>query len=107
MRITEKVAPVMGAVSAVGTLACCLPIGGTALLGLGGIAAAAAQYQQWLIPASTLMLATGALLTWRSRRVCQRVSKVSVIILCLSTAIVMAVLFFPQDVAGLLTDWLS
>ena len=107
MRITEKVMPVMGALSAVGTLACCLPLGGAAAFGLGSVFGVAAQYQAWLLPFSGGMLALGAGLTWRSRKVCQRTSKVSLAILGLSTIVVLLVLLAPQAVSGFLADTLS
>ena len=107
MRVAERVAPTLAAISALGTLTCCLPLGGAAVLGMGGLLAAAGRYQQWLLPASGALLVMGAVLIWRSRRFCQRTSKVSVIILALSTVIVLLVMFFPQTVAGLLTDWTS
>ena len=107
MRITEKVTPVMGALSAVSTLACCLPLGGAAAFGLGGMLGVAAQYQEWLLPISGVMLALGAGLTWRSRKVCQRTSKISLVILGLSTLVVLLVLFAPQAVSGFLADALS
>lgn len=107
MRVTEKVTPILAMLSAIGTLACCLPIGGVALLGLGGVVGAMARNQQWLLPASALLLVVGGLQVWRSRRVCQRTSRVSVVILAISTVVVALVAFFPQLVAGLLTDWLS
>jgi hypothetical protein len=107
MRVLEKVTPVLGAVSAVGTLACCLPITGAALLGFGGMLGAMAQYQTWLLPISGLCLALSGGLIWHSRRVCHRMSKTSLAILVFSTLVVLMVLVFPQDVAGLLTDWLS
>lgn len=107
MRVTETLAPVLGAISAVGTLACCLPVTGAALLGFGGVFGAMAQYQTWLLPISGLCLVLSGGLIWRSRRVCGRTSKVSLAILALSTVVVLTVLFFPQDVAGLLADWLS
>lgn len=107
MRIAERITPVMGAVSAVGTLACCLPVTGAALLGFGGMLGAFAQYQEWMLPASGLCLVLSAGLMWRTRRICKRTSKISAAILALSTAVVIAVLMFPQIVAGLLTDWLA
>ena len=107
MRLAEKVTPVLGAVSAVATLACCLPIAGASMLGLGSLLGALGAYQAWLLPASAILLAVGGLQIWRSRRVCQRTSKVSVAILVISAAIVALVLFFPQSVAGFLTDWLA
>jgi cytochrome bd-type quinol oxidase subunit 2 len=107
VRVAERLMPVMAALSAVATLACCLPVGGAALLGVGGLLGVAAQYQAWLFPASGVLLAVGGILIWRSRRTCRRSSKVSLIILALSIVIVLTVLLFPQMVAGVLTDWLS
>jgi hypothetical protein len=107
MRIAERVTPVLGAFSAVGTLACCLPVAGASMLGLGSLVGAVGAYQTWLLPASGILLAIGGVQIWRSRRVCQRTSKVSVFILVVSAAIVALVVFFPQSVAGFLTDWLA
>jgi cytochrome bd-type quinol oxidase subunit 2 len=107
LRAGERVTPIVAALSAVATLACCLPIGGAALVGIGGLLGVAAQYQEWLFPASGVLLVVGGVLIWRSRRVCHRTSKVSLIILAVSTAIVLTVFLFPQMVAGALTDWLS
>lgn len=107
MRLAEKVAPMMGAVSAVGALACCLPLGGAAAVGLGGVLGVAAQDQEWMLPFSGGMLALGAGLIWRSRKVCQRTSKASLVILGLSALVVLHVLVVPQTVIGFLTDCFS
>ena len=107
MRIGERVTPVVAALSAISTLACCLPISGAAFMGLGGLLAAAGRYQQWLLPASGVLLAVGGALMWRSRRVCHRTSKLSLVILALSAIVVLFVMFFPQTVSGLLTDLTS
>lgn len=107
MRIGEKAAPIAGALSAVASLGCCLPLGGAAMFGLGGVLGVAAQYQEWLFPIAALLLALGGFLTWRSRRVCQRTSKASVAILGASAFVVLIVFFFPQGVAGVLADWFS
>jgi hypothetical protein len=107
MRVAEKVTPVLGALTAIGTLACCLPLGGAALLGLGSIVGALASFQQWLLPAAAVLLASGGMQIWRSRRVCGRASRSSLAVLAISVAIVLIVLLFPQNVAGFLTDWLS
>ena len=107
MRVAEKITPVLGALSAVATLACCLPIAGASMLGLGSLLGVLGAYQAWLLPASGILLAVGGVQIWRSRRVCQRTSRVSVAILVVSALIVALVLFFPQSVAGFLTDWLA
>lgn len=107
MRVAEKITPLLGAVSALATLACCLPIAGASFLGLGGLLGAVGSYQAWLLPASAILLAVGGVQIWRTRRVCQRTSKVSVVILVVSALIVASVFFFPQYVAGFLTDWFA
>ena len=107
MKVAEKVTPLLGAFSAIATLACCLPVAGASMLGVGSLLGALGAYQSWLLPASGILLAVGGLQIWRSRRVCQRTSKVSVVILVVSAMIVALVLFFPQHVAGFLTDWLA
>ena len=107
MRIAEKITPILGAVSAIATLACCLPIAGASFLGLGGLLGALGAYQAWLLPASGVLLASGGLLIWRARRICHRTSRISVAILLVSASVIALVLFFPQLVAGYLTDWLT
>ena len=107
MRVAEKVTPVLGAFSALATLACCLPLSGAALLGLGSLLAAVAPYQHWLLPTSGLLLTVGGAQIWRSRRVCKTTSRLSIAILVLAAAVVLLVLVLPQEVAGFLTDWLS
>jgi hypothetical protein len=106
MRVTERLTPVAAAVSAVATLACCLPLGGAAFLGLGGVLAALGAYQQWLLPLSGVLLAIGSVQVWRTRRLCGRTSWLSVTILATSAVVVSLVAFFPQAVAGFLADWL-
>jgi hypothetical protein len=105
--IVEKIVSVTGAASAVSTLACCLPVSGSALFGLGSVLGVAAQYQAWLLPLAGVMLATGGGLIWRSRKICHRTSKASLAILALSVAVVLLVFLFPQTVINILTDWMS
>jgi len=107
MRVTERMAPVLAAFGAVATLACCLPVAGATFLGVGSLLAVVGAYQQWLLPVSGLLLAAGGVQAWRTRRVCHRTSWLSVTILAVSAVIVALVAFFPQTVAGFLTDWLS
>lgn len=107
MRVTERTTPILAALSSLGMLVCCLPLGGAAFLGLGSVFAVLASYQQWLLPVSGLLLAVGGVQAVRTRRVCKRTSWLSVTILAVSSVIVALVAFFPQTVAGFLTDWLS
>lgn len=107
MRIGERVPPILAALSAVGTLACCLPIGGATMLGLGSVLMVVGRYQQWFLPAAGVLLVIGTTHIVRSRRKCRTTSRVSLAILALSAAIVGLIVFFPQTIAGLLSDFLS
>lgn len=105
MKVGERLTPMLAACSAVASLACCLPIGGASLFGLGTILVVAGTYQRWLLPLSAILLAAGVALVWRSRRLCHRTSKLSLGILALSAAIVLCIWLAPQAVAGLLAHW--
>jgi hypothetical protein len=107
MKIGERMTPVVAALSAVATLACCLPLGGATLFGVGTVFAVVGSYERWLLPLSGALLALGGALIWRSRRVCHTTSRLSVAILAFSAVIVSLVWLFPQAVAGFLANWSS
>lgn len=106
MRFSEGVAPITAAISALSTLACCLPIGVATALGSAGVAAALAPFQGWLLGLSAVLIGAGSLQVWRTGRTCHRRSPASLIILAVSATIVATVWLFPEVIAGLLADWL-
>lgn len=59
MKHAEKVAPVMGVVTSLATIACCLPMGIAAAALTGSLSLAVAAYQPWLLDASVLLLLVG------------------------------------------------
>ena len=105
MKHAEKVAPVMAAVTSLGTLACCLPMGFAAAALAGSLSMAVAAYQPWLLGASVLLLLVGGVQLRQTQRACGRSSS-SLIVFSLSAVIVVLVVLFPQVIAGLLADWL-
>ena len=68
MKHAEKMAPVAAALSALTTLACCLPIAFAAGTATAGLAAVAGSYRWWFLGASAILLAVGALQLVRVRR---------------------------------------
>ena len=106
MKHTEKIAPVGAALSALATLACCLPIAFGAGTAAGALAAIAGSYRWWFLGASVALLALGAVQLVRARRACRPRGGLSTAILVGCSFVVALVLVFPQALAGILADWL-
>jgi uncharacterized membrane protein YidH (DUF202 family) len=102
VRVTERLAPVAGAISALATLACCLPLGIAGAVGALGLSVALEALRPWLIGIAVLLLSVGLFQLYQGQRKCQRRSPLSLILFGLSAAIVLAVMIFPQKVAELL-----
>jgi uncharacterized membrane protein YidH (DUF202 family) len=103
MRITERLAPVAAALSAVATLACCLPLGIAGAVGALGLGVVLETLRPWLIGLSALLLGVGCLQLYRGQRACQRRSRLSLILFGASALVVLGVLVFPQKTA----EWLA
>lgn len=106
MKHAETITPVAAALSALATLACCLPVtfaAGTAMAWLAGVAGA---YRWTFLGASVTLLALGTVQLVRTRRACRTRGAASMLVLGMSAAIVLLVLAFPQVIAGLLADWM-
>ena len=97
----DKIAPIAALTSAVFALSCCLPFGILAAAGLASFSLVAGMLQPVLLGASVVLLAAGLVRLVRNPS-CQRRSKASIAILAIATGIVVAVLLFPQSIAGLL-----
>lgn len=106
MTHTEKIAPAAAALSALATLACCLPIGIAAGTATASLAIVAGSYRWWFLGASAVLLTLGAVQLVRVRRTCQTRGSGSTVILAVSAAIVLLVVLLPQVLAGLIADWL-
>lgn len=106
MKHTEKLAPVAAAVTALMTMACCLPMGLAAAAATAGLSTVVAAYQGWFLAASGVMLAIGLVQLRSNGRACARRSYSSLVVYCISTVIVLLVVLFPQALAGVMADWL-
>ena len=106
MKNAEQIAPVAAALSALTTLACCLPIAFAAGTATAGLAVDAGSYRWAFLGASVILLAVGAFQLVRVRRACKTRGSGSMVILGISAVIVLLVLAFPQVIAGLIADWM-
>ena len=104
MKVTERVAPVAAVLSAIATLACCLPLGIAGALGALGLSVALASLRPWLIGLAVILLGIGAFQLYQGERTCRRRSPLSLVLFGLSAAVVLSVLVFPQKVAELMAN---
>ncbi len=106
MKHTEKIAPVAAALSALATLACCLPIAFAAGTATASLAVVAGTYRWGFLGSAVVLLGVGAVQLVQARRACRTRGSASAVFLALSAAVVLLVVLFPQVIAGLLADWM-
>jgi hypothetical protein len=100
MRVNERFAPIAAVVSALGTIACCLPLGIAGAVGALGLSVVLETLRPWLLGFAFVLLMVGLFQLYKGRKSCQRRSALSMVLFTLCTIIVVAVLMFPQQVAG-------
>lgn len=101
-RTAIMLAPMGAAASAMTALACCLPWGIGAALGALGLSVFFARYQMEFIALAIVLLAVGLIQMLRVRRSCRRQSRTQMALWVIGVAVVIAVLLFPEWVAGIL-----
>jgi hypothetical protein len=104
MKPSTKVMPVAAALSALSTLACCLPLSLSAAAGLASLSIALEPYRGWLIGVSIMLLLVGVLQLYRFRRTCRKNSLSGIVVVVLAGIIVVTVSLFPQAIAVVLAD---
>jgi hypothetical protein len=97
-----KLTPVAAAMSALATLACCLPLGIAGAVGALGLSVVLERLRPWLIGLAAILLCVSCFQVYRGRKSCQQRSRLSLILFGLCAAIVLAVMIFPQQLAELL-----
>ena len=102
MRVTERLPPVAAALSALATLACCLPLGIAGAVGALGLSVALDALRPWLIGLAVVLLGISGFQMYRSGKSCRRRSRFSLVLFGLSAVIVLGVILFPQTLAGLM-----
>jgi hypothetical protein len=88
--------------SAIATLACCVPVGFAAAAGLAGISLTLSRYRVWFLGASLVLLAVGFIEHYRAPQCDRSRTRWSTAILWCAAAIVLVNLIFPQWIAGLI-----
>src|SRR5207244_4392360 len=102
MRVTERLAPVAAATSALATLACCLPLGIAGAVGALGLSVALAELRPWLIGLAVIFLGVSFFQIYRGWKSCQGRSRLSLILFGISAVVVLGVLVFPEKVVELM-----
>ena len=104
MKHSEKIMPVAAAVSALSTLACCLPTGIAAAAGAAGLGVVLEPLRPLLVAVSIALLIAGVVQLYRSNRTCRRRSPVSMALFLMSAIVVLVVILFPQIGASVLAS---
>src|SRR5260370_254181 len=104
MKHSEKITPVAAALSALSTMACCLPSGIAAAAGAAGLGVVVEPFRPWLVGLSIVLLLLGFVQLYSSNRSCRRRSPVSIAVFSISAIVVAGILLFPQITAGLLAS---
>lgn len=102
----EKIAPVTAVISALASLACCLPWGIAGALGALGIGMSLERHRPWLIALSAVLLAFGGYSLVRTTRGCRRIRIGPTLLIVLSVIAVFVIAAFPDWVAGFMVEHL-
>jgi hypothetical protein len=102
IRTSAVFTPTAAVVSALATLTCCLPWGIGAALGALGLSVFFAKFQFWFLALSVLLLFFGLFQVLRKGTSCTKRSRIEIALLSIAAVLVLAIILFPQWVAGLL-----
>ncbi|HXN52599.1 MAG TPA: hypothetical protein VN943_11740 [Candidatus Acidoferrum sp.] len=97
-------ASVAAIVSSLATMACCVPLGFAAAIGAAGASAFLLRFRPWFLALSIALIGFGF---WQQRRAKQCAVKgrlIGQMLLWIAVAIVLAMILFPQQIAGFLAD---
>lgn len=106
VRASAALAPAGAIASALATLACCLPLGIGAALGALGLSVFFARFQIWFLILSVALLFLGLFQVLRKGGSCRRRSRAEITLLSIAAVVVIAIVLFPQWVAGLIVGHL-
>ncbi len=102
MKNAERITPVAAIVSAVLSMACCLPFALPLAFGVAGLSVVLDTLRPWLLGGSLALLVLGFFQLSR-KRACGRRSKGSLILLGVATLVVLSFALLPQVVATILS----
>jgi cytochrome bd-type quinol oxidase subunit 2 len=92
---------VAAVLSALATVACCLPFGIAGVLAAVGLSVPLERARPWLLALASLLLLASLVQMVRLRRQCRTCGWWSMTLWCISCVLVFMVSFFPQVVTGL------
>jgi hypothetical protein len=97
-------ASVAAILSSVATISCCLPIGFAAALGAGAASAFVTALRPWLLGLSIGLLGLGFWQQHRAKQCPVRGRLVGTVLLWAALIVVLGMILFPQQIAGLIAD---
>lgn len=106
VRPSAALAPAAGVVSALTTLACCLPWGIGAALGTLGLSVFFARFRTTFVVLSIVLLGVGLFQLLRAGRRCGRRSWFGIVSMSIAAVAVLAIILFPEWVASLISGHL-
>jgi len=104
MKPPTRAMPVAAAFTALSTLACCLPLGLSAAIGIASLGVMLEPYRGWLVGISLLFLAIGIFQLYRFKRTCRKNSRSGIVVMVVAVIVVGGVSLFPQVIAVVLAD---
>jgi pheromone shutdown protein TraB len=102
VRVVERTTPVAAVITALSSLACCLPFSFVGAIGLAGASARLQALRPWFLAGAGVLLFAGFIQLYVRKNQCARRSKLSVAIFWVATALVLLLILFPQIIASLL-----
>jgi hypothetical protein len=98
----------LGAIlSSLATMGCCLPLGFAGALGAAGASAFLQRFRPWLLALSIVLLGIGFWQQRRAKLCAVKRSYLNAVLLWTAVALVLAMIFFPQEIAGFIADHFS
>jgi hypothetical protein len=108
MKQSSGISASFGAIlSSLATMGCCLPWGFAGALGAAGASAFAQKFRPWLLALSIVLLGIGFVQQRRARLCAVKRNYLSAILLWTAVVLVVAMIAFPQEIAGFIADHLS
>jgi hypothetical protein len=100
-------ASVAAILSSLATMGCCLPLGFAGALGSAGASAFVQKFRLWLLALSIVLLGIGFWQQRRARLCSVKRNYLSAVLLWTAVVLVVAMIAFPQEIAGFIADHLS
>jgi hypothetical protein len=104
MKRTGIIPAAAAMVSSLVTLGCCLPVGSLGAVGLAGLAVFVSGARPWLLAGSAALLGFGFWQTHRAASCGIRPSRIALALLFLAALVLIALVLFPQVIAGWMAD---